>query len=36
MNRTLCKIPRYVKIWRELAISLLAYNLWKTGDTQKK
>ena len=32
----LCKIPRYVIIWRELAISLLAYNLWKTGDTQKK
>ena len=36
MNRTLCKIPRYVIIWREPAISLLAYNLWKTGDTQKK
>ena len=30
------KIPRYVIVWRELAIWLLTYNLWKTGVAQKK
>ena len=28
--------PRYVIVWRELAIWLLTYSLWKTVETQKK